>query len=88
MIKNIIFDLGGVILTLTPQKAAQRFEEIGLKNAAKHLDSYTQSGIFGALEGGDIDAETFRREFSMLTGSGVLLCMARICRRHTTTTKH
>lgn len=68
MIKNIIFDLGGVILTLTPQKAAQRFEEIGLKNAAKHLDSYTQSGIFGALEGGDIDAETFRRDFSMLTG--------------------
>ena len=49
-IKNIIFDLGGVILTLDPMQAVRRFEEIGVKDAVKRLDSYTQHGIFGDLE--------------------------------------
>ena len=68
MIKTIIFDLGGVVLTLDPQQAARRFEELGLKNAGQYLDSYTQQGIFGDLEAGTIDAETFRTEFSKLIG--------------------
>ena len=59
MIKNIIFDFGGVIVTIDQQQAVRRFEEIGLKNAAECLDSYTQSGIFGDLEEGKITAEEF-----------------------------
>ncbi|MCR5680508.1 MAG: HAD family phosphatase [Prevotella sp.] len=68
MIRTLIFDLGGVVLTLDPQQAAQRFEELGLKDAGQYLDSYTQHGIFGDLEAGAIDAETFRKEFSQLIG--------------------
>ena len=68
MIKNIIFDLGGVIITLSQPQAVRRFEELGLKNAAQMLDAYTQQGIFGDLEAGRIDEETFRREFSKLIG--------------------
>jgi len=71
MIKNIVFDLGGVVITLDPQQAANRFELLGLKNAMQHLDSYTQQGIFGDLEAGDIDAETFRRKFSEMVGHNV-----------------
>lgn len=66
MIKTIIFDLGGVIITLDPQEAIRRFQEIGLHDAIKQLDSYTQTGIFGDLERGKINEETFRKEISLL----------------------
>ena len=70
-IKNIIFDLGGVILTLDPMQAVRRFEEIGVKDAVKRLDSYTQHGIFGDLEHGLITAEEFRQSLSELVGREV-----------------
>ena len=70
-IKNIIFDLGGVILTLDPMQAVRRFEEIGVRDAAKRLDSYTQHGIFGDLEHGLITAEEFRQSLSELIGREV-----------------
>ena len=70
-IKNIIFDLGGVILTLDPMQAVRRFEEIGVKDAAQRLDSYTQHGIFGDLEHGLITAEEFRLSLSELVGREV-----------------
>lgn len=70
-IKNIIFDLGGVILTLDPMQAVRRFEEIGVKDAASRLDSYTQHGIFGDLEHGLITAEEFRQSLSELIGREV-----------------
>ena len=70
-IKNIIFDLGGVILTLAPEQAVRRFEEIGVKDAARRLDSYTQKGIFGDLEHGLITAEDFRKSLSGLVGREV-----------------
>lgn len=71
MIRNIIFDLGGVIITLAPEEGVRRFKEIGLEDADRWLDAYTQGGIFGQLEEGQIDAETFRREFSRLAGKDV-----------------
>ena len=65
-IRTIIFDLGGVIITLDQPQAIRRFQEIGLKDADQRLDAYTQGGIFGDLERGAIDAETFRVELSKL----------------------
>ena len=70
-IKTIIFDLGGVIITLDQPQAIRRFQEIGLKDADQRLDAYTQGGIFGDLERGTIDAETFRVELSKLVGRDV-----------------
>ena len=64
MIKNIIFDLGGVIMTLDPPEAIRRFKALGLADAEQQMDSYTQGGIFGELEEGKISAETFRQELS------------------------
>ncbi|MBQ8657172.1 MAG: HAD family phosphatase [Prevotella sp.] len=71
MIKNIVFDLGGVIITLGQDQAIRRFEALGLHDAKERLDAYTQSGIFGDLERGDIDAETFRVELGKLVGHEV-----------------
>lgn len=67
-IKNIVFDLGGVIMTLDPAEALRRFKSLGLSDAERYLDSYTQSGIFGNLEEGKITAEDFRNKLSSLTG--------------------
>lgn len=68
IIKNIIFDLGGVVMTLDPIEALRRFKKLGLNEAERYLDAYTQSGIFGNLEEGKITAEDFRRELSSLIG--------------------
>ncbi len=71
MIKNVLLDFGGVVVTLDKPQAISRFEEIGLKHAAEHLDAYTQTGIFGDLERGDITDETFRIELGKLIGHEV-----------------
>lgn len=71
VIKNIVFDLGGVIMTLDPAEALRRFKALGLSDAERYLDSYTQSGIFGNLEEGKITAEDFRSKLSSLTGHEV-----------------
>ncbi len=67
-IKNIIFDLGGVVVTLSPSKAIEKFQKLGLKDADKILDSYTQGGIFGELEIGKIDDNQFVEKLSVLCG--------------------
>lgn len=68
MIKNLIFDLGGVIMTIDQSEALRRFKELGLPDAERRLDPYTQSGIFGDVEEGKITAEEFRVELSRLVG--------------------
>ena len=68
MIKNIIFDLGGVIITISHQEALRRFLQLGVKDAERQLDPYTQNGIFGDLEEGKISAEDFRKELSNMVG--------------------
>jgi len=72
-IKNIAFDLGGVVIALSYEKAVRRFEEIGLKNASNHLDAFCQRGIFGDLEKGEITAEQFRMELGKLIGKDISL---------------
>lgn len=67
-IRTIIFDLGGVIITLDQSEAVRRFKALGLADAEERLDPYRQSGIFGDLEEGKISAETYREELSKLVG--------------------
>ena len=71
MIRNLIFDLGGVIITLDPEEALRRFKSLGLENAEEQMDAYTQMGIFGQLEEGKISAEAFREELSRQVGREV-----------------
>lgn len=71
MIKNIIFDFGGVIITLDQPQAVRRFESLGLHDAAQRLDPYTQGGIFGDLEAGRITADEFQQQLSSLVGRRV-----------------
>ena len=67
-IRNIAFDLGGVVLALSYEQAVRRFEEIGLHDARQQLDAFEQRGIFGDLEAGRITTGDFRRELSKMVG--------------------
>lgn len=67
-IRTIIFDMGGVIITIDQQEAVRRFKALGLQDAEQQLDPYTQGGIFGDLEAGRITAEEFRIAFSKQVG--------------------
>ncbi|GHT11279.1 D-ribitol-5-phosphate phosphatase [Bacteroidia bacterium] len=58
-IKNIVFDLGGVIITLDRSEAVRRFVEAGLENAEELLDAYHQKGIFLELEEGKLSQKDF-----------------------------
>ena len=73
MIKNIVFDLGGVIFKIDKNHAARRFHEVGFKDAASYLDAFKQVGIFGDLESGKITAEQFRCQLSELAGKELTL---------------
>ena len=58
-IKNIVFDLGGVLITLDRDEAVNRFKKAGLENAAELLNPYHQKGIFLELEEGKLSKEEF-----------------------------
>ncbi len=68
MIRTIIFDLGGVIITLDQPEAIRRFQQLGIADADQRLNAYTQGGIFGQLEEGRITDEQFRQEAGLLAG--------------------
>ena len=46
MIKNIVFDFGGVIVEIDRDKAVQAFIKLGLTDADSRLDKYHQTGRF------------------------------------------
>ena len=54
MIKNIVFDFGGVIVDIDRDKAVQAFIKLGLADADTRLDKYHQTGIFQELEEGKL----------------------------------
>ncbi len=61
MIKNLLFDLGGVIMDLDRSRCVRAFDALGMKDAGEFLGLYGQKGDFLALEAGEIDADEFHR---------------------------
>lgn len=68
MIKNIVFDLGGVLMELDRNRAVRRFEEIGVKDAEELIGMYGQKGIFLEIENGKIDLDTYCQKLREHTG--------------------
>lgn len=62
MIKNLLFDLGGVILDIDRTKAVDALSAIGMRNPGELLGDYGQKGPFLALERGEITPAEFRHE--------------------------
>ncbi|MDR0844025.1 MAG: HAD family phosphatase [Tannerella sp.] len=61
MIKNIVFDIGGVLVEVRRNEAIRQFQAIGLADADQLIDSYQHKGLFFEIENGVIDADTFCR---------------------------
>ncbi|MBD5313038.1 MAG: HAD family phosphatase [Bacteroides sp.] len=68
MIKNLLFDLGGVIMDLDRDRCVRAFERLGMKDADDFLGVYGQKGAFLALESGQIGPDEFHREVRGLIG--------------------
>ena len=71
MIKTVIFDMGGVVITLDENEAGKRFIELGMKEFAEKMDPYKRVGLNGQLEEGKISEEEYRREVCKKIGREV-----------------
>ena len=71
MIKNLVFDFGGVLTTIDTLQAIARFRQLGLQDPEQYLNAYKQTGIFFQLENGDIDASAFIGELGRLCGRSI-----------------
>ncbi|MFA6334263.1 MAG: HAD family phosphatase [Bacteroidales bacterium] len=60
MIKNIIFDLGGVIVRLDKRTCIESFRKLGFQDFGKILNEFVQDGFFLDFEKGLISSEEFR----------------------------
>lgn len=68
MIKNLLFDLGGVIIDIRRQQCIDSFTRLGMGRVAELLDDYAQRGPAQAIEEGKIDPAQFCHELRQYTG--------------------
>ena len=61
-IKNIIFDLGGVILNINPDLTLTAFEQLGCSNFNELYSQFKQTELFDRYEMGLISTSDFRNE--------------------------
>lgn len=61
-IKNLLFDLGGVIMDIERQLCVDAFKRIGVIDSEDMIGLYAQNGSFMALEDGSISAHQFRED--------------------------
>lgn len=71
MIKNIIFDLGGVILDIDFDRTANAFKSLGINNFEVLYSKATQSKLFENLEKGNLSPDEFRQEIRSLTSINI-----------------
>ena len=72
MIKNLLFDLGGVIIDIDRNRCVEALEKLGVADADRLLGKYVQSGIFADLESGNISAAEFRDALRRHAGNTAL----------------
>ena len=71
MIKDLVFDFGGVLTTIDTERALQKFRELGVPAPEEYINSYCQKGPFFELENGDIDADEFCKRLGVICGREV-----------------
>jgi putative hydrolase of the HAD superfamily len=67
-IKNILFDLGGVILDINIQATLKRFYELGFPPELLQYPDSMQTDIFFKYQTGKLNTEQFRNEIRNATG--------------------
>lgn len=64
MIRDIVFDFGGVLVDLAPEEAIRRLTSLGVYDAVDLLDPYLQRGIFRLLENGTLSVHQFETQLA------------------------
>lgn len=67
-IKNIIFDLGGVLLNIDFERSEKAFSELGITNFREMVSPVHSNDLFRALETG-MDIPSFYEQFRLQTGT-------------------
>jgi glucose-1-phosphatase len=70
-IKNIIFDLGGVILNIDYQRTANAFKQLGCENFDELYSQQKQSGLFDEFETGNMSPQAFVNELLRVLPKGI-----------------
>jgi glucose-1-phosphatase len=68
-IKNILLDLGGVLLNLSFAKTEEAFAQLGLADFNKHFTLTNYTPLFEEFEIGAVDKSEFLAHFKKQTGS-------------------
>lgn len=61
-IRNLLFDLGGVIMDIERERCVEALTRLGMQSANEMLGLYVQSGPFLKLEEGEMSPEEFCNE--------------------------
>lgn len=67
MLKNILFDMGGVVFRQNSEEAFRRFREAGI-DPVRYMGDYGQKDFFLDVETGRIDADEFCRRMAQAAG--------------------
>jgi glucose-1-phosphatase len=70
-LKNIIFDLGGVLINIDYKKTERAFEKLGFENFETMFSQYTADAIFEKLETGKINNEDFYNTLISLSNNNI-----------------
>lgn len=68
LIKNLLFDLGGVIMDLKKSACVDAFRQLGLKDTNAFFGEYSQQGPFMEVEEGTITPEQFHQRVRQIIG--------------------
>ncbi|MCM1348894.1 MAG: HAD family phosphatase [Firmicutes bacterium] len=68
MIRNLMFDLGGVIMDIRRENCVAAFKELGMADPDEFLGEYAQSGPFAAIEDGRSTPARFRDDVRRIIG--------------------
>ena len=71
MIKNLMFDLGGVIMDIRRQTCVEAFRKLGMDEPDRFLGEYCQAGPFADIENGTSTPQQFRDEMRRIIGRDV-----------------
>lgn len=71
MIKNLLFDQGGVIVDLDRERCLRSLAALGMREPEQMIGLYVQSGPFEQLESGKIGAAGFHAAMRPLLPAGV-----------------
>jgi len=71
VIRNIIFDLGGVIINLDQQKAVNSFESLGITNFSNLYSQQQQTALFDDFDKGTISEADFFKCIKELAGTAL-----------------